>query len=191
MLSQSTTYNLQFVISCLYFFLPAYFTNMSAPIASRLKILKFLDKPVDFNKKFFGKPILGSHKTWRGVVFGTTVGIVIAIFQSWLYQFSFFQKISILNYQKISIFYFGLLISLGAIFGDLFFAFIKRRLDLEPGAKFLPFDQINYVISNAFILTPIFEINGNVWIVLFILTFLFHIIVNYLGYLLGISKSKW
>jgi len=164
---------------------------MSAPIASRLKILKFLDKPVDFNKKFFGKPILGSHKTWRGVVFGTTVGIVIAIFQSWLYQFSFFQKISILNYQKISIFYFGLLISLGAIFGDLFFAFIKRRLDLEPGAKFLPFDQINYVISNAFILTPIFEINGNVWIVLFILTFLFHIIVNYLGYLLGISKSKW
>ena len=191
MLSQSTTYNLQFVISCLYFFLPAYFTNMSAPIARRLKILEFLDKPVDFNKKFFGKPILGSHKTWRGVVFGIIVGIVIAIFQSRLYQFSFFQKISILNYQKISIFYFGFLISFGAILGDLFFAFIKRRLKMEPGAKFLPFDQTNYVISDALILTPIFKIDISVWILLFFLTLLLHIIVNYLGYWLGVSKNKW
>ena len=182
---------LQFIISCLYFFLPAYFTNMSAPIAKRLGILNFLDKAVDSNKKFFGQPILGFHKTWRGVIFGTITGMIIALFQSFLYRLSFFQKISLLNYRKINIFYFGFLISFGAILGDLFFAFIKRRLKMEPGAKFLPFDQTNYVISNAFILTPIFKINILVWITLFFLTFLLHIIVNYLGYWLGVSKNKW
>jgi len=164
---------------------------MSAPIAKRLGILNFLDKAVDSNKKFFGQPILGPHKTWRGIIFGTIVGMIVALFQSFLYRLSFFQKISILNYWKINIFYFGFLISFGAILGDLFFAFIKRRLNIKPGARFLPFDQTNYVISNAFILTPIFKINILVWITLFFLTFLLHIIVNYLGYWLGISKSKW
>lgn len=183
--------NLQFIISCLYFFLPAYFTNMSAPIARKLGILKFLEKPVDFGKKFFGKEILGSHKTWRGVIFGIFVGMVVALFQSWCYRYPLVQKISILDYRKINIFYFGFLISFAAVLGDLFFAFIKRRLGLKPGARFLPFDQTNYVISSAFILTPIFKIPLLVWPTLFSLTFFLHLIVNYLGYLLGISKSKW
>jgi len=164
---------------------------MSAPIARKLGIFKSLEKPVDFNKKIFGQPILGPHKTWRGIIFGTIIGMIIALFQSFLCRLSFFQKISILDYQKINIFYFGFLISFGAIFGDLFFALIKRRLKMEPGTKFLPFDQTNYVISNTLILTPIFKIDISVWVTLFFLTFLLHIIVNYLGYLLGISRSKW
>lgn len=191
MFLQSTIFNLQFAISCLYFFLPAYFTNMSAPITKRFGILKCLERPIDFDRTFLGKPILGSHKTWRGMIFGILVGMTIALFQSFLYSFPLIKKISILNYQKINIFYFGFLISFSAIFGDLFFAFIKRRLGLKPGARFLPFDQTNYVISSAFILTPIFKIPLLVWPTLFFFTFFLHLIVNYLGYLLGISKSKW
>lgn len=183
--------NFLFIVSCLYFFLPAYFTNMSAPIARKLGILKFLDRPVDFNKKFFGREILGSHKTWRGVIFGIIVGILVALFQSLLYRFSFFKKISILDYQKINIFYFGFLISSSAVLGDLFFSFFKRRIGIKPGGKFLPFDQTNYVISNWLILGPIFKIPFLVWITLFFLTFFLHLIVNYFGFLLGISKSKW
>ena len=183
--------NFLFIVSCLYFFLPAYFTNMSAPIARKLGILKFLDRPVDFNKKFFGREILGSHKTWRGVIFGIIVGILVALFQSLLYQFSFFKRISILDYQKINIFYFGFLISSSAVLGDLFSSFLKRRIGIKPGGKFLPFDQTNYVISNWLILGPIFKIPFLVWITLFFLTFFLHLIVNYFGFLLGISKSKW
>jgi len=164
---------------------------MTPPIVKKLGILKLLNKPIDFNKKFLSQPIFGFHKTWRGVIFGIIIGMLVTNFQFWLYQFSFFKKISFLDYQKINILFFSFLISFGAILGDLFFAFIKRRLKMEPGKRFLPFDQTNYVISNAFILTPIFKLNVNVWLTLFVLTFFLHIIFNRLGFCLGIHKSKW
>lgn len=181
----------QFIISCLYFFLPAYLTNMTPPLAKRLGIFNFLDKPVDFNKKFKKEPILGSHKTWRGVVLGIMVGILFVYLQTWFYQLSFVQKISFLNYRKINVLFFGFLLSGGAVLGDLLSAFFKRRLRLKPGAKFLPFDQINYVLGAALFLTPFLKIDILVWFTLSVLTFFLHIIVNRIGYLLGLHSSKW
>lgn len=179
-----------YIISCLYFFLPAYFANMTPPLAKKAKILNFLAKPIDFNKKFFGKPILGSHKTFRGAILAFLVGFSTAIFQRFLYRFYLIQRISILDYSKINIFFFAFLISFGAVFGDLIFAFIKRRLNLPPGAPFLPFDQTNYVIGAAIFLIP-FKIKISVWLTLFVFTFFLHIIVNRLGYHLKIHQAKW
>lgn len=184
----------QFIFSAIYFFLPAYFTNVTPPIVRRLGFFKSLDKPLDFNKKTFGQPILGSHKTWRGIILGTIIGTLTAKFLFFLhdfFNFSFYQTIGFSQYREVNGYFFGFLMSLGAILGDLTFAFIKRRLKIEPGGRFLPFDQTNYVIFNALFIGPIFKINISVWIVLFILTFFLHIIANRLGYLLGINKSKW
>ena len=183
--------NFQFIISCLYFFLPAYFTNMTPPLANKFGLFNFLDKPVDFGKKLNNLPILGSHKTWRGAMSGISVGILVALFQRFLYQFQIIKEISFLDYEKINILFFGFLISAGAVFGDLFFAFIKRRLRMEPGARFLPFDQINYVIGAGLFLRPFFKIDVNIWITLLIITFFLHIIFNRLGYLLHLHKAKW
>ncbi len=185
--------NFQFIISCFYFFLPAYLTNMTPPLAKKTGVFKFLDKPIDFNKKFKGEPILGSHKTWRGVILGIIIGLLMVYFQSLLYQFPLMQKISFFDYKKENILLLGFLISGGAVFGDLLFAFLKRRLKLKPGAKFLPFDQTNYVIGAAILisLTPFFEIDILVWLTLFILTFFLHIIFNRLGYLLKFHQAKW
>jgi len=181
----------KFILSCFYFFLPAYFTNMTPSLSAQAGILKFLAKPIDFGKKFKGFPILGSHKTWRGPILGPVAGILIVILQSQLYKFPFIKEISLLDYGQINIFLFGFLISLGAVCGDLCFAFIKRRLKLEPGARFLPFDQINYVIGAALFLAPFFEISIKVWIILFILTPLLHVIATQIGFILGLSRSKW
>jgi len=182
---------LTYIFSCLYFFLPAYFTNMAPPLFRRADIFNFLDKPVDFEKKFLGQPIFGKNKCWRGVIFGIIVGILVVGFQLWLYRFPFFKKISLFDYSEINILAFGSLISAGAVFGDLLFAFIKRRLKMEPGARFLPFDQTNYVIGSALLLTPFLKIDILVWITLFILTFLLHIIVNRIGYHLRLSRARW
>ena len=186
--------NLKFLLSCLYFFLPAYFTNMTPPLMRSFGFLKCLDKPVDSGKSFRGQPFFGSHKTWRGVVGGISVGILTVSLQAWLYQFPFIKEISFLNYQEINIFLFGFLISGGAIFGDLFFAFIKRRLKLEPGARFFPFDQINYIIGAALFLTLFFKSRSfdlMVWLSLLILTPILHIMATQIGFLLGLSRSKW
>ena len=180
-----------FILSCLYFFLPAYFTNMTPSLIKKAGLFNFLAKPVDFNKKFFGQPVFGKNKYWRGVIFGIIVGILIAGFQLWLYQFPFIKEISLFDYQKVNIFFFGFLISAGAVFGDLLFAFIKRRLKMEPGTRFMPWDQTNYVIGAALFLTPYLKIDILIWITLFILTFFLHIIFNRIGYHLKLHKARW
>jgi len=181
----------QFILSCLYFFLPAYFVNIVPPLIKESRFFQFLDKPIDFNKNFLGKPILGSHKSWRGAIFGIIIGFLIIFSQKLFYQFSAIQKISFLDYQRINIYLFAFLMSFGAVFGDLLFAFIKRRLGLEPGASFLPFDQINYVIGAFLFLQLFLKFNFMAWFTLLVLTFFLHIVGNYLGYSLGLHKAKW
>ena len=181
------------IISSLYFFLPAYFTNMTPPLAKKADVFNFLDKPIDFNKKFKDEPILGIHKTWRGAIIGIAVGILVIYIQKWLYKFPWIQGISFFDYEKINVLFLGFLLCSGAVFGDLFFAFIKRRLKLKPGAKFLPFDQTNYVIGAyiLFSLTSYSKIDNLVWITLLISSFFLHIIVNRIGYYLRLHKAKW
>jgi len=183
----------RFLISCLYFFLPAYFTNMTPPLAKKTGIYKYLNRPVDFNRKFLGKPVLGSHKTWRGVILGITIGMIVAYVQVILYRQPFIESISFLNYEKENVLLLGFLLSGGAVLGDLVSAFFKRRLDLKPGAKFVPFDQTNYVFGACFLfnLTNYFKINITVWLTLFVITFFLHIIVNRIGYHLKLHKAKW
>ncbi|KPJ73690.1 hypothetical protein AMJ48_00615 [Parcubacteria bacterium DG_74_1] len=182
---------LTYILACFYFFLPAYFTNMTPPLARKANLFNFLDKDIDSGKKFLGQPIFGSHKSWRGAILGIGVGFSVALIQKYLYQFPAVQRISLLNYEQINIFIFSFLISVGAVFGDLLFAFIKRRLKMEPGAKFIPFDQTNYVIGSAIFLTAILKIEIITWITLFILTFLLHITTNRIGYHLKLNRAKW
>jgi CDP-2,3-bis-(O-geranylgeranyl)-sn-glycerol synthase len=164
---------------------------MTPPLAKKAGIFKFFDRPVDFNKKFRGEPLLGPHKTWRGVVLGIFVGFLVACFQKYLYRFAIIQKLSLLDYAQINILLFGTLISSGAVFGDLISAFVKRRLRLKPGAKFLPFDQTNYVIGDYIFLTPFFKTDIQVWITLFVSTFFLHIIFNRIGYHLNLHGAEW
>ncbi len=180
-----------FVLSCLYFFLPAYFTNMAPPLSRKAGVLKFLDRPVDFGKKYKGLAILGSHKTWRGVILGILAGMLAAWLQSYLYHFSFFKEISLFDYGKVNVFLFGFLISFGAVLGDLSSAFVKRRLRMEPGARFIPFDQTNYIFGAFLTVTPFLKLDFSIWVTIFVLTFFLHIVVTRLGYEIRLHKSKW
>jgi len=166
---------------------------MTPPLANKANVLNFLNKPIDSNKKFNDEPILGSHKTWRGAISGMIIGILIIYIQKFLYQFIWIQEISFFNYKEINILLLGSLLCGGAVFGDLLFAFVKRRLKLKPGTEFLPFDQTNYVIGTYifFSLTSFLKIDNLVWIILLILTFFLHIIVNRIGYYLRLHQAKW
>jgi len=96
-----------------------------------------------------------------------------------------------INGSAVSTIQLGLLLAIGIVFGDLLFAFIKRRLRLKPGTAFVPFDQTNYVIG-AFIFTqPMLGLSFDFWIVLLVLTFFIHILFNRIGYNLGLHKAKW
>src|SRR3989338_2080437 len=114
-----------FIFQALYFFLPAYVSNMTPVILGKYNILPY---PIDFNKKVNNRPILGSHKTWGGLLYGTIAGALIFLLQKQLYGIPFFQNVSILNYDQSSILL-GILLAFGALAGDAVKSLFKRRLN--------------------------------------------------------------
>ena len=184
-----------FFVSCIYFFLPAYFANMTPPLVRNAKVFDFLAKPVDLGKSWRGKRIFGGHKTWRGVVCAIAVGMGTALLQWWLYQFPWATELSLLDYKSVNLWVFSLLFAGGAVAGDLAAAFVKRRLNLPPGAPFMPWDQTNYVIGSFIFLGAYVGkyLTGDllVWGAIFVMTFFLHLLFNRFGYDIGLHKAKW
>jgi len=182
---------IQFLLSCFYFFVPAYWANMTPPLVRNIPALHFLDVPVDFGRKLGNARIFGGHKTWRGVVSAGVVGMVFVLLQRWLYQYRWAMEFSLIDYKTVNIWLFGILLVLGVVLGDLAAAFIKRRRRLEPGAAFVPWDQTNYAIGCFVTLEPYLKLDLSIWITLFFMTFFLHLLFNRLGYDLGLHKAKW
>lgn len=178
-----------FLLKCFYLMLPAYFSNMAPVIIRDLNLFNFLAKPVDFGIKIKGKPVLGKHKTFRGFIFGIIFALIIAYIQNILYRYDFFSKISFINYSNwIAV---GLLLGFGALFGDSVKSFFKRRFDLKPGEKFIPWDQIDYTLGALLFIAIIFMPSWQIVLISVILSFVLHILVNHIGYYLGLREVKW
>ncbi len=177
---------LLFVLKCFYLMLPAYFANMAPVIVKRMGLLGF---PIDYGKKISGKPVLGENKTFRGLVFGIIFAVLIAYFQFLLHRAEFFRDISFLDYQRWLLF--GFLMGLGALTGDLAKSFFKRRLGIKPGARFIPFDQTDFVVGALVFIIPIFGFKLGIFIASLLLSFVLHIIVNHLAFYLKIRNERW
>lgn len=175
-----------FLLKCFYLMLPAYFANM-APVMVKKINLFFV--PIDFNKQINNKPILGKNKTFRGIIFGIIFAIIIAYAQFQLYSIEIFKNISFFNYQNWLLF--GFLMGFGALTGDLVKSFFKRRLGIKPGARFVPFDQTDFVVGALVFIIPIFDVTFQIFITSLILSFILHIIVNHVSFYLKIRSEKW
>ncbi len=185
---------LYYLLSCIYFFGPAYIANASPPLAYKFNILKKLGKPIDGGKTINNKPILGDHKTWRGIVSEIIICTLLMPVFIKIHVFiglEHYQTIGFNVFNQINAFLLGFLLSIGIIFGDLFFAFIKRRLNLKPGSKFVPFDQINYVIGAFIFIQPFLKLELKLWFWLIVLTFFIHVLFNRIGYNMGLHNAKW
>jgi CDP-2,3-bis-(O-geranylgeranyl)-sn-glycerol synthase len=180
-----------------YFLIPAYFANMAPPIAKKFKFLEFLKVPIEKGKKFSdGKSLFGKNKTYRGYVVGLIGGLIGAYLQMLLYRFPFFQSISISGIDYTShyiIILLGILLSVGAITGDLVESFFKRRLNKESGESFVPWDQIDHVMGAYLFALPIafYALTWRLFLCSIILTFFLHVIINHIAFYLHIRKEKW
>lgn len=175
-------------IQAIYISLPAITANSAPPIAAKFHFLESLNVPIDFGKTFRGKPIFGSHKTFRGFFVGVISSLIIVFFQYSLYQFSIFESISIINYASLSWVYLGFMIGMGALTGDAIASFFKRQIGKKPGEDWPFWDQIDTVIGSllfTLLVTPL-----PLYFIIFILFLgpLLHIISNMIGTTLHIKK---
>lgn len=129
----------------LYFFVPAYLANM-APVVVRGHA-EWLARPLDGGRTWRGRRVLGDHKTWRGLLAGVAVGALTFAAQRWLWQHGFAHRLALLDYGACDPWLPGALLGLGAGLGDAVKSFAKRRLDIAPGASWLGFDQLDFMLG--------------------------------------------
>ena len=176
---------LNLLLKSFWFMLPAGFANM-APVL--FKWLPFLGTPIDLNRKYRGKPIFGSHKTYRGFLVGVVFATLIVWFQMHFYEYT--ATISIIDYKRVNIVLLGFLFGFGALFGDLIKSFFKRRLNIISGISWPPFDQIDWIIGSLCLVSFYITIPWKILLTIFILFGLLHPIVNLIGYYMKIKKEK-
>ncbi len=151
----------------------------------------FLNKPLDFRKNLFGERIFGSHKTWRGLVFGVLGGIVAVEIQRFLGRFAFFNALNILDYHTVPVIFFGALLGFGVLFGDAVGSFVKRRIGITPGKSFMPFDQIVAPLGAMLFILPYYIVSWQFFVAALAVSFFAHLIIKYIGYLLKFERRKF
>ena len=180
-----------------YFLVPAYIANMAPPLVKKLGWLESLDVPIDKEKKLGDKrQLFGRNKTYRGFVVGVIGGAIGGMLQSLVYGVRFFDVMGIdgIAYHNIAfMIFFGALMGFGAIFGDLVESFIKRRLGIGPGKRFVPWDQTDLVVGAYLLVLPITFtlISWQLFLSSMVITFLLHILINHAAYYLDIRKERW
>jgi CDP-2,3-bis-(O-geranylgeranyl)-sn-glycerol synthase len=160
------------VLSAIIFILPAYVANAS-PVISKGR------RAIDLNKTFLnGRPLLGKNKTVEGFTFGLVTGSLVGL----------------LIGRPVE----GFLLAMGALLGDLWGSFVKRRLGLEPGAPLPLIDQLSFLyggfllfmVGQAFMLT----VERLTWITVVILTIItpiLHLLSNVVAYFMGLKGRPW
>lgn len=171
------------IFQLILFILPAYIANASPVILGG-------KTPIDFGQQLGDrKRIFGKSKTIRGfiagVASGTAGGLILALLVP-----QFLPTLS-LNY-KIAI---SFLLSLGALAGDLFGSFLKRRSGMESGQESLVSDKLWFLVGALLFAAPVFinKVNLEIIDVVFlgVLTFFLHITFNRIAHFLKLKKVPW
>ncbi len=161
------------VFAALFFFLPAYIANFFAGFGS--------GRPLDFGISFLdGRRVFGDGVTIKGVVIGVAIGTssaaIINMFR--------------ISGQPVSV-YFAFLLSLGALLGDAFGSFIKRRLGMEHGESAPLLDQLDFVFGGLFVASFVVALAVDWILVLMFVTPIGHLTVNFVGFRLKMKEVPW
>lgn len=176
------------IMQAFYFALPIYLANAAPVLVGKLP---WLNQPIDGGRLYRGQPLLGSHKTWKGLVLGTFIAILVVLVQSWASHYPFFAKLSLINYGEISAPLLGFLMGFGALAGDAAKSFLKRRLGFPPGSVWVPFDQLDFMIGGL-ALTSLYVWPGwPVALILFLLTPVLHYLTNLAAFKIGLKNVPW
>ena len=157
----------------IWFILPAYVANATPVVFGG-------GKTIDGGRKFTdGRPIFGAGKTWRGLIAGVAAGSAIGLIQGLIVA------------EPLSHLTLGFSLALGALLGDLFGSFIKRRLDLPRGGAAPGLDQLDFVVVALLLASPIHLPSLGEIAAIIAVTPALHLAMNFVGYKLGLKSRPY
>jgi CDP-2,3-bis-(O-geranylgeranyl)-sn-glycerol synthase len=168
---------IQLVIEALKFMFPAYCANAVPVIVGG-------GRQMDFGKNFVdGKPIFGKNKTFRGFFSGLVVGTGVGLAESAAFGPASFPTLL------------GMLLSFGALLGDLAGAFLKRRIGLASGDLLPVVDQLDFMIGAILLSLPIsLSLSSFSWefvLTALMITLPVHLLTNFGAYKLKLKNNPW
>jgi CDP-2,3-bis-(O-geranylgeranyl)-sn-glycerol synthase len=136
-----------------------------------------------------GQPLFGKTKSVRGFVGGILAGSAAAVAATYLWPNILFGNPQILLLS-------GIMLSVGALVGDLAGSFIKRRMKIGEGKQFAIVDQVDFAIGGLVFAYPFAEYGGLVYapvslVFIFAVSYGLHIITNVIANRAGLKKVPW
>lgn len=175
----------------IYTFVEAVWIMWPAYGANGLCVLARGRRPVDGNRIFRGRPLLGQGKTWEGFLLGILVAGLIGTFQMLVYPYLPWDvspvALDIVPMSPLA----GLLMGMGAMTGDMGGSFIKRRLGMERGKSAPVLDQLDFIAGSLVFLSLITAIKWEWTVILFVITPVIHLGANGIAYLLKLKKVPY
>jgi len=170
--SAQNTFTITDLLIAIYIAVPAYVAN-STPV------LLGGGAPIDRGRRLIdGRRILGTNKTIKGFAYGLLLGSLAGLVEAVLFA----------NYALISV---GVIASLGALLGDLFGAFLKRRLDIAPGNPLPVVDQLDFILGAILFTYPLLNVTVGAVLILVIATLPIHLLSNVVAHMLRMKSRRW
>jgi CDP-2,3-bis-(O-geranylgeranyl)-sn-glycerol synthase len=162
------------VVQLLYFMAPAYAANMAPPF---VRYWTGWNRPISRRR-------LGAHKTVLGFGLGVLAAVTVTFIQS---RLAWEGALVASGHWAVL----GLRFGAGAMIGDAAKSFAKRRAGVAPGDRFIPWDQIDFVLGALALVWGAAALSGADVVTIVLLSVAGHVLVNHLGYWLGIRDVKW
>lgn len=185
------------VVQGLWLIFPAYASNVLATLVGG-------GPPIDGGREWSdGRRILGDGKTWRGLILAPLIALAVGALQH-VYAAEVGFGVTDFGSSPVHLVHVYAL-ALGALLGDVGASFVKRRLGKERGERWLGPDQYDFV-AGAFLVAALASLvtmaaTGSFWLaeslawgpllVILILTPGLHLLVNGIGYLIGVKEVPW
>ena len=154
---------------------------LHAPVL-RFDLLRGLRRPIDG-----GSGLFGDNKTWRGALV-MTAGPLLATVA--LHRFAWYRRRLPVEANPVLL---GALLGVSTVVGELPNSFLKRRLDIAPGAQrnaaLTVFDQADFVLTAAVLLRPVYRMSARETAEVFAIVAAVHVPINVIGRVLGVRSS--
>lgn len=163
---------LEILVEAIWFILPAYLANGTPVILGG-------GPPIDGGKKFSdGNRILGNGKTFRGLISGISIGVLIGLIQTF-------------SLGRPGGFTAAILLSIGALTADIIGSFLKRRAGIQRGSPVPGLDQLDFAIGGLLLVSPVVLPKWETTLTILLVTPLIHVGMNYISYKLNLKSEPY
>lgn len=181
-----------------YLFLPLLGGAIANGLCIRFNWLAFLVYPLDFHLTHRRRRLFGNNKTFRGLLlFSIGTALVFFIQATFFHSVPSLSALEAFDYNATKPLLLGFLMGFAAMLSELPNSYLKRQLDIAPGAAgrgvWLPvfyfLDQVDILMGIWLVLSGIMTVTLERVLISVLFIFITHQIITVVGYLLGMRHT--